>query len=95
MFLCETDGGFPGWKVNGSILEDLSPELRSNIQVSGENTAKRSRIENLTIPGWVEYNETNIQCLVLKLDGTTTESKNYTMKIQGNEAPNAQTQKSQ
>ena len=81
--MCETDGGFPGWKVNGSILEDLSPELRSKLQVTGYNTAEGSRVENLTIPAQVDYNGTNIQCLVIKLDGTTAQSKNYSMRIQG------------
>ncbi|CAI8051912.1 hypothetical protein GBAR_LOCUS28406 [Geodia barretti] len=83
VFVCETDGGFPGWKVNGSILEDLSPELRSKLQVTGYNTAEGSRVENLTIPAQVDYNGTNIQCLVIKLDGTTAQSKNYSMRIQG------------
>ena len=83
VFTCETDGGVAGWRVNGTLLEATPPEIRSDIDISSANTAEGSTVEILTIPGKLEYNGTNIQCLTAGIDGSSAESKNATLKIQG------------
>ena len=81
-FTCETDGGLSGWRMNGTLLEDLPPEIHSDLSVSVTNTAEGSRVEVLTIPARAEYNGTRVQCLVLGF-GSFVESENATLKIQG------------
>ena len=81
-FICETDGGLSGWRINRTLLQDLPPELRSDMCVSGTNTAEGSRVKVLTIPARAEYNGTRVQCLVVTFGGSS-ESENATLKIQG------------
>ena len=83
MFTCETDDGFSGWRINGTRLQDFPPEIRNDVMVSVTNTPEGSTVENLTIPAKVEYNETRVQCLVVKVGGSSDESENATLKIQG------------
>ena len=83
MFTCETDGDFSGWKINGTLLQDLPPEIESDVMVSGTNTPEGTRVESLTIPARAEYNGTKIQCLVQKFGGGSAESENVTLNIQG------------
>ena len=81
-FTYETDGGFSGWKINGTLLQDLPPEIRSDLDVSVSSTTEGSTVETLTIPARAEYNGTNIQCLVLGFGGSA-ESENVTLTVQG------------
>ena len=83
MFTCETDGGFSGWRINGTQLQDLPPEIRNDVVISVTNTAEGSTVENLTIPARAEYNGTRVQCLVGIFGGPSDESENVTLKIQG------------
>ena len=83
MFTCETDDGFSGWRINGTLLQDLPPEIESDVDVSETNTARGTRVENLTIPARAEYNGTRVQCLAVSLTGSSAESENATLKIQG------------
>jgi hypothetical protein len=83
VFTCETDGGLSGWSLNGTILEDLSPEIHGDLKVSRLNTAQGSRVENLTIPARAEYNGTRFQCLVVALSHPTLHSESALLKIQG------------
>ena len=84
MFTCETDGGgLTGWTVNGTILQSLPPEIRSNVVVSGTNTDEGTVVEELTIPARAEYNGTRVQCLVGIFGGSSDESENATFRIQG------------
>ena len=82
-FTCETDGGLSGWRINGTVLQELPPEIENDIEVSYSTTAEGSTVENLTIPARAEYNGTNIQCLVLKIGGHSAESENVTLTVQG------------
>ena len=83
MFTCETDGGFSGWRINGTRLQDLPPEIRNDVMVSVTNTPEGSTVENLTIPARAEYNGTIVQCLVVTVGGSSDESENATLEIQG------------
>ena len=83
MFTCETRGETTTWKVNGTLLEKLPPDIESDVMVSGTNTANDSRVEVLTIPARAEYNGTRVQCLVGILSGSSNESENAILKIQG------------
>ena len=82
MFTCETDGGLSGWRINGTVLQDIPSEIYSDLDVSDSNTAEGSRLEVLTIPARAKYNRTNIQCVVLGFSGSA-ESENVTLTVQG------------
>ena len=72
------------WTVNGILLERLPPEIRSDVVVSETNTPEGTIVEVLTIPARAEYNGTRVQCLVAELGGSSDESENATLTIQGN-----------
>ena len=83
MFTCETEGGFSGWRINRTVLQDLPHELHSDLRVSVTSTAQGTRVVRLTIPARAEYNGTKVQCLVGIFGGGSSESENATLKIQG------------
>ncbi|CAI8038995.1 hypothetical protein GBAR_LOCUS21703, partial [Geodia barretti] len=83
VFTCETDGGLAGWRLNGTILENLPPEIHNDLVVLTLNTAQGSRVENLTIPAKAKYNGTVVQCLVVALSHPALLSGNATLIIQG------------
>ena len=83
MFTCETDGGLSGWRINGTLRQDLPPEIRSDVDVSEDTiTANGSTVKTLTIPARAEYNRTEVQCVVLGFNGSA-ESENVKLNIQG------------
>ena len=82
VFVCETDGGLAGWRVNGELLTDLPPDVREDLVISETNTAEGTTVESLTIPARAEYNGTRVQCVVFSPDGSA-ESENATLVIQG------------
>ena len=82
VFTCETDSGLPGWRVNGTLLHDLPPEIRSDLVVLETNTDESSTLEQLTIPARAEYNTTKVQCLAVTFS-SLEESENGTILIQG------------
>ena len=82
VFTCETDDGFTGWRINGTLREDLPPEIHNDLSVSDTTTAEGTTVEELTIPARAEYNGTTVQCAVLAFDGSAV-SENVTLKIQG------------
>ena len=84
MFTCETVGGVTTWRVNGIILESLPPEIRNVLVVSPTSTSEGTIVEELTIPARAEYNGTRVQCLVGIFGGSSDESENATLRIQGN-----------
>ena len=84
MFTCETVGGVPGWRVDGKLLQSLPPEIRSDLLISPTNTDEGTVVEELTIPARAEYNGTRVQCLVGIFGGSSDESENATLRIQGN-----------
>ena len=71
------------WRVNGTILQSLPPEIRNDVVVSPTNTPEGSVVEELTIPARAEYNGTRVQCVVLRFGGSSDESENATLRIQG------------
>ena len=82
-FTCETDGGISTWRINGTLLQDLPPEIHSDLDALVTNTAEGTRVERLTIPARAEYNGTRVQCLVLGFGGGSAASGNATLKVQG------------
>ena len=63
-FSCEISGGFHSWAVNNKPLNELSLELRRNVNISllvGDNENPQHR---LTIPARAEFNGTVVQCLI-------------------------------
>ena len=83
MFTCETDDGdVTGWRVNGTRLQSLPPEIHNDLHVSGSNTDEGTRVETLTIPARAEYNGTGVQCVVVGY-GSSVQSGNATLQIQG------------
>ena len=85
VFTCETVGGdVTTWRVNGILLESLPPEILSDVDVSQTSTPEGTVVEELTIPARAEYNGTRVQCLVGIFGGSTDESENATLRIQGN-----------
>ena len=83
MFTCETDDGLTAWKINGTLLNNLPPEIHDDIEELVTYTAEGTTVEELIIPGIVGYNGTRAQCLALIFDGSTAESETVTMRIQG------------
>ena len=84
LFTCETDGGIPDWRVNGTQLHDLLRQIREDICIEGRNTDHNTTIETFTIPAKAGYNETKINCLVLDIYGSSVESETAILRIQGN-----------
>ena len=82
VFTCETSGGVPGWRVNGTPRENLPPEILSDLSVTHTTTAEGTTVKELTITARAEYNGTRAQCVVLAIGGSA-ESENATLKIQG------------
>ena len=83
VFICETDGGIAGWKVNGTRLEGYSSEIREEIELSVTNTDVGSTVETLTIPARAEFNGTRVLCAVVKVGVFSVESETVIMNIQG------------
>ena len=83
VFTCETDGGLSGWRVNGTLLQNLQPEIHDDLKLSMVNTANGSTVENLTIPAKNIYNGTAVQCLVLAFGSPSINSEHAILKIQG------------
>ena len=75
VFSCETRGGVTSWFINGTLRRNLPHEVRNDIKFS--KTKK-----NLTISARAKYNGTIVQCVILG-DGSSAESENATLQIQG------------
>ena len=83
MFTCETVGGSLIWVVNGTQREIHPAEIRRDLVVSETITDNGTILENLTIPARAEYNGTRVQCFVAIFGGSTVQSDNATLWIQG------------
>ena len=82
VFTCETRGAYYGyWKVNGTPYNNLSPELRDDLDPDQESVGD-IEVYSLTIPGRAEYNETVVQCVAGDGGGGSIEST-VILKIQG------------
>ena len=82
-FTCVTVGGTLVWIVNGTQREVHPAEIRRVLVVSETITDDDTTLENLTIPARAEYNGTRVQCFVGIFGGSTVQSENATMRIQG------------
>ena len=83
VFTCETINGVPAWRVNGTILQRLPSEIRSDIKVSENNTAEGISTVNMAIPAKAEYNGTIVQCVILSVEETAVLSDKVLLNIQG------------
>ena len=83
VFTCETIGGITVWIVNGTQREVHTPEIRRDLVVSETITDGGTTLETLTIPARADYNGTTVQCFVGIFGGSTVQSGNATMTIQG------------
>ena len=83
VFSCRAKGNELTWKLNGSLLADLPPELRKELIII--NTSNKFSIwyKELVIPAKPKWNGTTVQCLGVKIDGSSAESENGTLIIQG------------
>ena len=85
MFSCEASGGdFIVWRVNGTIISDLSSEILSDIDINPEGIIV-SGLSTLDIIAKAVYNGTTIQCVIgeAAIGGVVIESENVTLTIQG------------
>ena len=83
VFTCETVGGILAWIVNGTQREVHPAEIRRDLVVSEIITDDGTTLETLTIPARAEYNGTRVQCFVGIFGGSTVQSENATLRIQG------------
>lgn len=86
MFTCVINGAYNGWRVNGTSLSALPPEIRGDLtrhtKILGDND-----LITLTILGKAVYNGTTIQCITGVIESSDeVESKNATLIIQGDHA---------
>ena len=83
VFTCETVGGTFIWIVNGTQREVHPAEIRRDLVVTETITDDDTTLETLTIPARAEYNGTRVQCFVGIFGGSTAQSDNATLWIQG------------
>ena len=83
VFTCKTVGGTLVWVVNGTQRDVHPPEIRRDLVESETITDDDTTLENLTIPARSEYNGTRVQCFVTIIGGSTAQSNNATLRIQG------------
>ena len=80
---CETSGGdFTIWRINGTSISDLPPEIRSDLESENEGNNERD-VFTLTITGRVTYNTTTVQCVIGRLGGDIIGSEIAIIRIQG------------
>ena len=82
VFTCETRGGATLWRVNGTQRE-LLPDILRDLVISEITTPERTTVQTLTIPARAQYNGTRVQCVSLVHGGSSVESDNVTLTIQG------------
>ena len=83
VFKCETDGGVSGWRINGTLPEDLPPAVGSDLEFPSTNTDEGNTLLKLIIPARAEYNNTRVQCLTGTFGSSSAESNAAILKIQG------------
>ena len=83
-FSCEIKNGAFAWKINGTLLEQLPPEIHKDMTVlPGTTTTDGGVAKNLTIKAKEGYNMTRVQCLVGVPGQTPAKSEIVMLKIQG------------
>ena len=79
VFTCKTDASLSNWVMNGLLLEDFSPEIRSDTSTVSGNTYL-----TLTIAARAKFNETTVQCIIFGSSSSSlVKSPNVTLAIQG------------
>ena len=79
MFECEVNGGLSGWKVNGTLFNNLELELRNDLTIpKQQDTEEDNILIQLIIPGRARYNRTRLQCVIAGVQ----ESENVTLHVQ-------------
>ena len=82
VFTCVVDGDAASWRVNGTLLNDLPPDTRSDLVLTTAIQDGNILVE-LSIPGRVEYNGTTLQCVTVKSGSGSEESGVVMLLIQG------------
>ena len=60
-----------GWYINGTLLQDLPPDIKGQIDVHDENTPYRTRIENLIIFYDKTFNGSKVQSTVVSFGNSS------------------------
>ena len=81
--MCEVFGGYTSWRVNGSLINNLTSEVLNDLDTSLANTEEGNALDILTIKARTEYNGTEIQCVTFGDFSDYSESAALT--VQGNE----------
>ena len=82
-FECEVKGDLAAWKVNGTLVDALPFEIRSNMTTSQRVSDRGFSLLSLSITSRAEYNMTTVQCVARDSDGNTNQSSIVFMYIQG------------
>ena len=82
VFTCVVDGDAASWRVNGTLLNDLPPDTRSDLVLTTAIQDGNILVE-LSIPGRVEYNGTTLQCVTVKIASGSAESGAAMLNIRG------------
>ena len=80
-FSCEISGGFHSWAVNNVPINELSFELRRNMNISFLAQENGNHQHKLAIMARVELNESTVQCLIN--GGFSNRSDLVSLTIQG------------
>ena len=85
VFTCETDGHLSGWEINETVVGDLPVAVGSELEFFSTITENGTTLLKLTIPARAEYNNTRVQCVVVKLGDPPVEVESETaiLKVQG------------
>ena len=82
-FTCEVFGGYTSWRVNGSLINELTSEVLNDLDTSLANTEEGNALDILTIKARTEYNGTEIQCVTF--GDFSDYSESVALTVQGNE----------
>ena len=82
VFTCLTTGP-SGWMIDGTLSEDLPLAVHRDLEFSSTGTDEGKTLSKLIIPATAKYNDTRVQCLVIKFGGTSAKSETVILKVQG------------
>ena len=63
-FACSTSGSTMEWLVNGSTIDHLPDQVKSDIEIDFQQNNFGHHFSTLKIVGAAEYNGTKIQCFI-------------------------------
>lgn len=82
-FQCEVDGGHTDWRLNGTFLGSLSPEIHDDLTTYSSVSNDGYTLLRLVIVSRAIYNESTVQCVTGHFNSITNESEIVTLKVQG------------